>query len=98
MANDERRPVLCDEWAEALDRASLPSAQLEAFRREIFMFLRHCRTVHSPATVALAKQYLEGRRTEVARAALRWFVTHGRILPSQPADVSGKTSEIPRDS
>ncbi len=96
MANDlERRPIFFDEWTEALNHTQLPPALIAEFRREIAFFLRHCGAVHSPASIVLAKEYLAGRDFELTRAALRWFVTRGRTLPSSAA-IAGMKQVPPR--
>jgi integron integrase len=78
---DERRPLSFPSWKEALAQAALSDRTREEFRREILEFLRHCKTLHAPATVALVKIHLAGREAAGAgraRAALRWFFGEGR--------------------
>lgn len=73
-------------WKEELRGSALSERTQAAYVAEIISFLRHCKTHHAPATVGLAKQYLEWREmqsTGPARAALRWFFVNGR-KPSGP--------------
>lgn len=72
----DNRPVSFPEWKQALFASGLPAGQAEAYRREIITFLKHCKTQHAPATVLLAKHYVEAQerlRTGPVRLALRWF-------------------------
>ena len=64
-------------WKKALGSSSLPLESQNVHAREIGKFLGYCRRCHAPASVALAKRYLEeqGVGAEAPpRAALRWFV------------------------
>jgi integron integrase len=73
-------PISFPGWKDALAALALPPASKEAFRREILSFLKHCKEAHSPATAAVAKQYLEVREKlsrGPAREALRWFYREG---------------------
>lgn len=72
----DHRPVSFPQWKEALATSGLPASQIGAFTREIITFLKHCKTLRVPATVLLAKQYVENQerlRAGPVRAALRWF-------------------------
>lgn len=72
----DNQPVSFPEWKQALATAGLSAAAEEAYRREIISFLKHCKTQHVPATVMLAKQYVEQQerlRAGPVRVALRWF-------------------------
>jgi hypothetical protein len=74
----DNQPVSFSEWKQALAKAGLSSAGEAAYIREIITFLKHCKTQHVPATVLLAKQYVEKQerlRTGPVRLALRWFFT-----------------------
>ena len=78
---NERRPLSFPGWSAALEGSELPPGVREGYRREIVEFLRQCKTLHAPATVALVKTYLSARRPEAAaqsRVALRWFFVEGR--------------------
>jgi integron integrase len=69
-------PVSFPEWKKALAQAGLGSAGEAAYAREIITFLKRCKTQRVPATVLLAKQYVEKQerlRTGPVRLALRWF-------------------------
>ena len=75
------RPVSFPNWKEALASAALSPQLKTAYAREILTFLRHCKASHAPATVELARQYLDWREkqsTGPAREALRWFYQQGR--------------------
>lgn len=81
----ERRPVSFPQWQQALAAAPLSAAQRTAFVREILAFLHVCKTRHAPVSIALAREYLAAgtrRDPEVARDALRWFVSRGRHRPA----------------
>jgi len=72
----DNQPVSFPEWKQALAQAGLSRAGEVAYIREIITFLKHCKTLHVPATVLLAKQYVEKQerlRTGPVRVALRWF-------------------------
>jgi integron integrase len=81
------QPISFPNWKESLAGATALSPQLKAaFVREILAFLKYCKAGRSPATVALAKQYLDWREKQsagLAREALRWFYREGRR--SRPA-------------
>src|SRR5687768_4028641 len=64
-------------WKTALGSSSLSIESQSLYAREIGKFLGFCREGHAPASVALAKRYLEERGVGAEappRAALRWFV------------------------
>src|SRR4051812_15260256 len=73
---EENTSISFPAWKEALDRSGLSTEARENHTREVARFLRHCKTSHAPATIALAKSYL-GRFVPSApaapRDALRWF-------------------------
>ena len=80
--------------------SALPGAVKADHRREIIAFLRHCKTAHAPASVALAREYLQERASGVpaVRAALRWFFCRGREAAQmervgQPGAVSQMRAE-----
>ena len=69
-------PVSFPNWKMELQRSSLPATSQAAFAREIIGFLRHCKTRRAPATVLLAKSYVEAREQQSrgpVREALRWW-------------------------
>lgn len=75
----QMQPISFPDWKQALVSAALP--QREACVREIIGFLHHCKKLHAPATIALAKQYVEERErvsSGPVREALRWFCREGR--------------------
>jgi integron integrase len=86
-------PISFPDWKVQLANAGLKSGEHEAFRREIVTFLKHCKDTRSPATAALAKQYLEQREKisrAPAREALRWFFRVGRIRMSAATDPTAR--------
>jgi integron integrase len=92
-------------WAQALDASELPPRVRENHRREIIRFLRFCKTAHAPATVVLARQFLERSPgcVDAVREALRWLFFTGRnvakgepALPTADRSQVGATSSISR--
>lgn len=86
----DNQPVSFPEWKQALAAAGLSAAAETAYRREIISFLKHCKTQHVPATVLLAKQYVETQerlRIGPVRMALRWFFRTAKAAGSR-ADVA----------
>ena len=57
----ERRPVSFPEWKSAL--AGVENQLQESYRQEVVWFLYHCKKLHAPATIALARSYLHVRET-----------------------------------
>ncbi len=81
----DNRPVSFPEWKQVLARAGLEPATETAYLREVITFLKHCKTHHVPATVLLAKQYVEQRErlsTGPVREALRWFFRAAKVAPA----------------
>ncbi len=72
----ENTPVSFPHWQETLFQSEIPFELQDTFLSAIAAFLHHCRRENAPATVALAKQYLDrrgfGPHSET-RKALRWF-------------------------
>jgi integron integrase len=91
------RPLSFPEWATALDAAPLAPGVRENHRREIIRFFRFCKTAHAPATVILARQFLERcpGTTDAAREALRWLFFTGRKSPGRPATENQGTAQRP---
>jgi integron integrase len=88
------QPLSFPGWADALNASGLPPTVRENHRREIIRFLRFCKTAHAPATVVLARQFLERSPgcVDGVREALRWlFVTRRNIA-------AGNTSPAAADS
>lgn len=84
----DNRPVSFPQWKQVLVAAALAPSQAAAYQREIITFLKHCKTQHVPATVLLAKDYVEKQeqlRTEPVREALRWFYRAAKGLPANRA-------------
>ena len=92
------QPISFPGWKQALTIALRDEATRRAFEREIITFLHHCKTRHAPATVGLAKQYLEQREKQVSgpvREALRWFCKEGiKQRRARPA-VDGVRPDVP---
>ncbi|HEY0968592.1 MAG TPA: integron integrase [Opitutaceae bacterium] len=62
------------------------SHQQAAFARAIIGFLHHCKALHAPATIALARTYLDNAQPApqpVTREALRWFFRQAREHPTE---------------
>lgn len=81
---DERSPVSFPAWKEALSAAPLTMETKDAYRRDILAFLHHCKVSCAPATIMLAKSYLEVRERQGvsrARMALRWFFKAAQSAP-----------------
>jgi len=53
----ENEAVSFPTWKEALAASGESAARQNVFAREIIAFLRRCKQLHSPASVASAKQY-----------------------------------------
>ncbi len=80
-----RQPVSFPEWKDVLRCSPLPPAIQAEHAREIIAFLRHCKDQRVPATVLLAKTYVdraEQNSTAAAnlrrRESLRWFFRTAR--------------------
>lgn len=92
----DNRPVSFPDWKQALAKAGLSAAAQGMYVREIVTFLKHCKTQHVPATVLLAKQYVEQQerlRSGPVREALRWFFRTARA--SWGLQSEGKGSPVP---
>ena len=93
------RPVWFPDWQLHLRREeALPSPVRESYRRIVGGFLGYCRRQRTPATVALAREYVEGKRQERAgtpaqvqqwKEALNWFFRRSR--KSSP----GRVTNVP---
>src|SRR5256885_780304 len=85
-------PIWFSDWRRVLETRDLPPVVQARFRREITWFLRYCGEQHAPASVTLAKRYLDSldkTRADSARDALRWFVRNARMR------VKGSNSIVP---
>lgn len=89
----DNQPVSFPSWKQALASAGLSAQSEAAYVREIISFLKYCKIHHHPATVLLAKAYVEKQerlRTGPVRLALRWFFRAAkagvRIQDSQNAE------------
>jgi len=81
MANKEA--LRFSNWEEELAKVSA-GREYVAYSQAILGFLHHCKVSRAPATIMLAKEYIERRekqgnkREETTREALRWFVKTAR--------------------
>ena len=81
MANNEA--LRFSNWEEELAKVSA-GREYVAYSQAILGFLHHCKVSRAPATIMLAKEYIERRekqgnkREETTREALRWFVKTAR--------------------
>ena len=81
MANNE--VVRFPNWDEALAKVSTGHEYI-AYKQAILGFLHHCKVSRAPATIMLAKEYIEriekqgNKREETIRESLRWFVKTAR--------------------
>jgi integron integrase len=90
----EQRAISFADWPKGLESAGLSPRQLTAFRGEISAFLRYAEKSRTAVTIALAKHYLSGRQSGLARAALRWFVTRGRVGAAAPTTLAVSSAPI----
>jgi len=77
--SDERAPIRFPEWNTVL-WAERPG-HARGYTRVIVEFLRHCRNLHTPASIAVARQFIEAidpAIADMAREALRWFVREAK--------------------
>jgi integrase len=100
-ADAERRPVSFPAWKAALARSGLPPGEQASHRRAVLTFLKHCKDRHAPATIALARQFLEATAaTDSVRAGLRWFFHAARgdcrALPPARAVATAPARPVPR--
>jgi hypothetical protein len=63
-AERERTAVMFGEWKEALAAANFASEQRQNMQQAIFSFLRFCKGKHAPASVMLAKSYIDAREAQ----------------------------------
>ena len=78
---EELAPILFPEWKEALARSDLPETVRGRHERAIGSFLAYCATCCAPASIVLAKRFLEQLSpagASAARASLGWFIGAGR--------------------
>src|SRR5262245_36220017 len=52
-------PILFPRWQEELRRADISGETRVRFEREVLAFLAHCRRERAPASIALARLYVE---------------------------------------
>ena len=78
----DRAPVSFPNWRDCLRALRLPARLQHALEAEIRIFLHRCGKERVPASIAHAKRHLArlpDARAAIARPALRWFVTSGRL-------------------
>jgi integron integrase len=96
----DNTPVSFPDWKQALAKAGLSAAGESAYQREIITFLKHCKTQQAPATVLLAKQYVEKQeplRTGPVREALRWFFRTAKAKSRSPQSDAGRPERSPHE-
>ncbi len=97
----DRAAVSFPTWRETLAQATVSPAERAGIEREVLSFLRFCKYRRTPATIALARSYIEtcerGGLT-AARPALRWFFRAAaeRVGPS-PEHQSHRPASLPSD-
>ncbi len=78
----EKTPILFPRWEVVLRQAGFGADVCELHGAEIRRFLAYCGSSHAPASVFMAKRYLDESdkpQTESSRFALRWFVKAWRV-------------------
>lgn len=99
---DEREPISFPGWKESLSGSALPLNVRRAYEGQILSFLRRCKQLRSPVSVAMIKSYLADdprQDTSERREALRWFFKAARVIPggaspkNHPAKIQGGRSE-----
>ena len=60
----QRKPISFHNWQQALAASGESPSRQRVFEGEIMAFLRQCEQWHSPASVELAKQYLDALPTQ----------------------------------
>jgi integron integrase len=71
------QPIRFPDWQAALISDVTDTATRARYCRAIIAFLGHCKRTHRPASIIVAKDYLQSLAEQVqpeARLALRWFV------------------------
>jgi len=71
QATDERAPVTFREWKDALAAAVFTPAEKARMTHDILGFLRHCKVLHVPASIARAKTYIESAEAQARSGAGR---------------------------
>jgi len=103
-AYEENAPILFSDWKQVLDTRALPWEMRHGFENDIAAFLEYCRRQRAPASIALAKQYLENvgpDEAQAARQAFRWFVRSSRSIPpvaQNTADATVHTASSDADT
>ena len=82
--SDERAPVTFREWKAALAAEPWAADNKAQAARDIIGFLRHCKVLRSPASIATAKGYIAEMEAQARnagaspRGALRWLFMAAR--------------------
>lgn len=87
--DQERQPIEFPDWRARLREAPLPEALAARYFQEIVAFLRHCKTRHAPASVAVIRGYLTPTTEPVIRDALRWFYRESKAARAAEAAPPG---------
>ena len=88
---DEREVVSFPDWQLALVNTGLSTALQRAWTQEVFSFLKFCKGKRTPASVMVAKLYLQDHPVQgpsIVKDALRWFVTKGRVKKVEVEEVA----------
>ena len=86
------RPVSFPDWRSVLDLEPFDDQKKIQFVRAVIAFLAHCKAIRKPASIEVAKAFLEvglgqGKCGQIDRDALRWFfITHRREYGDNPPD------------
>jgi integron integrase len=100
---DPNVPVSFPQWNAVLRSSPLPWPVKESHRQAILGFLRNCKTLKRPATVAHARNFLRAAAAEdnpagPAVAALRWFFVQARSTAGHAQKFHGSSTPAgPRD-
>lgn len=96
------------DWAEALASSPLPQNTVEEHRREIIRFFRFCKAARAPATVIMARQFIERSEDNPSstREALRWLFRAARArnaigtgsTESRPIPPQSASNRLPVDA
>ncbi len=96
------KPVSFPDWRFVLDQEPLDDQKKIQFIRAVIAFLGHCKAVRKPASIGIAKAYLEvgleqGNCGQIDRDALRWFfITHRREYGDNPPERRFETAFPPQ--
>jgi integron integrase len=91
-------PIRFPDWNESLAKEALSPIRRDLFYAAIVQFLRHCKNLHAPVTVALIRDYLTSRDgSGIDREALRWFYRNSASRQPSPAILASNSSTASSD-